>query len=114
MVSGRLGKRKIVSQYALHIQCGWRMIQNNKIIIASGDMYVPGSKYIGDIDDFDWDVVGANKFDEITAELFANKNNNTIYVSGLEADEFGGVKLVFTENYILEIFPDESFDEKIV
>ena len=30
-----------VAEYALHIQCSWRIVKGNKILVGSGDFYSP-------------------------------------------------------------------------
>jgi hypothetical protein len=106
----RRGKIEETAEYALHIQCSWRITLNNKIIVASRDFYSPNSKWDDDNDDdFEWDKQGNNRFDELI-EIFM-KNNEQLKVKQIDADNIGGVILTFSNGCVLEIFPDSSEDD---
>lgn len=54
---GRGGTRE-VGEYGLHVQCGWRITQENKVLVGSRDLYCPASfdEQAHEIPaDFDWD-----------------------------------------------------------
>lgn len=38
-VLGKNGEQKEVGQWAIHLQCPWRFIQRNRVILASSDFY---------------------------------------------------------------------------
>ncbi|MCM3728808.1 hypothetical protein M3226_24505 [Neobacillus cucumis] len=54
----RKGETEETAEYALHIQCSWRIIKENKILVASRDFYSPRSGWNEDNEDFDWDIQG--------------------------------------------------------
>jgi hypothetical protein len=83
----------------LHIQCSWRITFGNEIVVASGDIYSPNSEGGYDIEDFDWDIQGNNRFDERIK--FFMKENEQLMVEQIESDEFGGLKVFFSGGYIL-------------
>ncbi|WP_224771222.1 hypothetical protein [Metabacillus idriensis] len=60
----RRGRAEETAEYALHIQCSWRITLDNKIVLASGDFYSPNSEWDDLNEDFDWDIQGNNRFDE--------------------------------------------------
>ncbi|MDE5054037.1 hypothetical protein NDK25_17520, partial [Niallia taxi] len=60
----RRGRIEETAEYALHIQCSWRITLGNKIIVASRDFYSPNSQWDEKNEDFDWDIKGNNRFDE--------------------------------------------------
>lgn len=106
----RRGKTLETAEYALHIQCAWRITLKNKIAVASRDFYSPSSEWDGDMDDFDWDIQGNNRFDErINAFI---KDNERLMVQKIESDEFGGLKIYLSDGYKLEVFPDSSEDDE--
>ncbi|WP_338751107.1 hypothetical protein [Bacillus sp. FJAT-52991] len=98
------------SEFVLHIQCTWRLIKENKIITASRDIYVPKSNWNSD-NEFDWDIIGENRFDELLKD-FLKKYCGKIYIILLNSDPLGGLRISFTDNISLEIFPDESTEEE--
>ena len=101
------GENTIKSEYSLNVQCAFRIVQDKKIILASSDMYIPNSK-MQFVHEFDWDVQGANRFDELAKAW----KGNTIIVDSLKSDDFGGLKIYFSNEAVLEIFPDMSAPEE--
>ncbi|MFX3618690.1 MAG: hypothetical protein ACE3JK_14370 [Sporolactobacillus sp.] len=60
----RRGKTEQLAEYALHIQCAWRIMKENRMVAASADFYYPRSDWKGMDDHFEWDIQGNNRFDE--------------------------------------------------
>ena len=105
----RRGKTQETAEYALHIQCSWRITLNDKIVVASRDFYSPSSEWGGDIEDFDWDMQGKNRFDERIKAFVEDKEQ--LQVKNIESDCIGGLKVFFSDGYTLEAFPDSSKDD---
>lgn len=61
-------------EYALHLQCPWRIEEMGKkeILVADDDIYSP-KKDVEWSNDFNWDIQGNNAFDEKVTELFNNR-----------------------------------------
>ena len=58
------GKATLVGDYALHVQCPWRIVRGNQIVTGSGDVYYPaGDDPYDEPEGFRWDVSGANRRD---------------------------------------------------
>lgn len=106
----RRGKIQESAEYALHIQCSWRITLNNKIVVASRDFYSPSSEWNGDIEKFDWDIQGNNRFDERIKTFM--KANGQLTVLQIASDEVGGLKVFLSDGYTLEAFPDSSEDDE--
>ncbi len=104
------GKNRIVSEFALHVQCAWRLTFKNQILIAYGDFYIPREGL--DYTDFVWDVQGNNRFDEKAKMLSSNFSLNPVCVTSITADEIGGVNIYFNNGYALEIFPHDSLGDE--
>ncbi|MFX0549460.1 hypothetical protein ACOAKC_08985 [Hathewaya histolytica] len=107
----RRGGYKEVAEYALHIQCPWRITNISKIIVGSYDKYIPNSK-IEYSDEFDWDIQGANLCDEQLKTLFELHTSNLI-VKSVELGNCGELKILFSDNYALQIMPDTSTDDEV-
>ena len=50
------GETKQVGEYALHVQCAWRIRCNGKVVVASRDLYYPPEENEEGPADFNWDV----------------------------------------------------------
>lgn len=107
----RRGKTEELAEYALDIQCSWRIIKDNKILVGSRDFYSPRTGWNEENDDFDWDVQGNNRFDE-RIESFIENTKEHVAVERVEPDEVGGLKIFLSQGYLLEVFPDTSEDDE--
>lgn len=107
----RRGKTEEVGEYALHIQCAWRITEGYKILVASHDFYLPHSEWEDQETEFDWDVQGNNRFDERIAALI-NDIEEKFIITAIEPDHLGGFKLQLGETHILEVFPNSSDDDE--
>lgn len=105
----RRGRTEETAEYALHIQCSWRITLGNKIVVASRDFYTPNSQWDEKNEDFDWDVQGNNRFDERIKTF--TKDNGHIEVLQIDSDEVGGFNVTLSGGYKLEVFPDSSEDD---
>jgi hypothetical protein len=109
IVKGRNGKEKRVGDYALHVQCSWRLTKDSSILIAHRDIYVPSDDV--NVEKFEWDVPGNNRFDQRVNEVFA-ENLSSILVNNVVADNIGGVQISFTDSFAIDIFPDQSTNDE--
>ena len=110
VVRDRNGNEKTKSTYALNIQCAWRVIKENKIIVASGDFYLPKTGMSGD-DAVEWDKIRVNRFDEKIDELKKAMVSEMI-INGVLGDEIGGLCISFDSGIKLEIFPNDSLEDE--
>jgi len=105
-VLGHLGKEKLVGDYALHIQCPWRMTRGDKIITGRGDIFcTPEESEDPTPADFDWQK--GNRFDRIVAVLFDHESRQ-FAVRGVQAGEVGSFVIELEDGYKLEVFPGDS------
>jgi len=104
-----IGDTRTLAEYSLHIQCAWRIVQKDKIIIASGDLYSPNSNV--KLENFNWDNIGSSEFDSKASSL-KKIMKDIRNVQSIEADNIGGLKICFSNNYLLEVFPNESGNDK--
>ena len=90
-----------IGLYALHLQCPWRIVSKNKLLIGSQDVYEPINE-IKPGDDFDWEQIGQNlrdnKLEHFLKDVIWKVNNVT-------ADEYGGLDIDFGDDVRLQIFP---------
>jgi hypothetical protein len=102
------GKPTEVGEYALHVQCPWRIIQGDQIVVGSGDLYYPAQSSDHELPpaDFNWDR-DPNRRDEILRALFGAGEGDFI-VRKIEVGNSGSFRLIFDSDKLLEVFPDDS------
>lgn len=105
------GNEKEKGAYALHLQCPWRIIDEHTgvIVMASSDIYEPNSKLEWS-EEFEWDVIGNNLFDE-KAEKW-NSEKNITCVSAVKITNFGDIEIRFSNGFLFNSFMNISLDEE--
>ena len=99
------GKPCSVGDYALHLQCTWRIFGPSGIVTGSTDLYYPPGDPDQKPPDFDWQQ--GNRRDERLANLLAAESDG-FSVEHVSADESGGFVLNLRGGYRLEAFPADS------
>ncbi|MBA3946131.1 MAG: hypothetical protein H0X37_16400 [Herpetosiphonaceae bacterium] len=103
------GNTKEVGDYALHIQCAWRLVNNEGVIAGSSDRYFPsGDDPYDDKPDFDWDEQGANRCDERVRAFFDSRTLKPLIVESIQVGLAGAFQLSLGDQVALEVFPDHS------
>ena len=100
------GKEKEVGDYALHVQCPWRIRLGDSIVVGRGDIFcTPEETSEPTPADFDWQK--ANRFDRVVLELFQNESRQ-FTVRAVESGGAGSLTIELEDGYQLEIFPHDS------
>lgn len=108
-VSKRNGETKTEGEYVIDTESAWHIAEPNGIFVGSRDrLYPAGEDPYKDLLEFDWDRPGVNRCDEKIQKFFEERKNKPLFVQSVEANNWGGVKIYLSENYIIEIFPDDS------
>ena len=113
-------KNGTVGDYALHIQCAWRLEDQNGIITGRTDLWEPAEN----TPDFDWDKWDYDKDENLQDSRLSSilggydpethsfmNNSDLLVVENLHTDNYGGVILFLSGGYRLVIFPAESQGE---
>src|SRR5437879_2638782 len=101
-----------VGEFALHVQCSWRIVQHEKVIVAHRDLYYPAgyhSQSEAIPRDFYWDAQGANRQDRLIHDFFQN-GSRAYMVQRVEAGNAGAFLLALADDFSLEVFPDDSLE----
>ncbi len=101
----RQGKEIQVGEFALHIQCPWRIIGPEGIVVGSGDRNYPEDE------NSDWQEFndeGPSLCESRIAGWLKEYSENPLKVERVEADSIGGFKLFLERGFILEAFPANS------
>jgi len=111
-ISDFRGKPREVGQYALHVQCAWRFVQGEKVLAGNRDLYYPRG-YKNQKEEFprqfNCDVQGANRCDEMLAELFAGGAQQYV-IQRIEVGQAGEFALLLEGGLTLQIFPNDSLE----
>jgi hypothetical protein len=107
-------------EFALHIQCPWRVEGPDGIVTGEADLWEPADPD-ADIDWETWNCEDNENLQDLRIGTLlggydpATKSpvNTTefLIVEGVEADEFGGATIVLSGGYRLVIFPSGSTGE---
>src|SRR6266436_2857546 len=105
-----------VGEYALHIQCPWRMIQAGKILTGSCDYY---EQHADGADENTGGPTGnlqqrklfslLRGYDPKTRSLVNDAGG--LVVESIRSDTYGGLEIEFSGSVSLQIFPDGSETE---
>ncbi len=109
-----------VGEFALRIQCSWRLEYLQKIVTGSSDLWRPSKRKKG----FDWDTwdyhKDGNVQDErllktlagydLKTESSINQTENLI-VEKIEADDIGGAIISLSGDFKLVLFPNGTSRE---
>ncbi|MCC6798097.1 MAG: hypothetical protein IT366_23495 [Candidatus Hydrogenedentes bacterium] len=94
---------RITGEYALHLQCPWRLSNSNGMIVGATDIYIPSDQFIDD-EDFDWDVQGASVADVKLTDWISANSRNPLTVEEAIADHCGGFMLRLSNGDLFEAF----------
>ncbi len=105
-VATHSGKEKQVGDYALHIQCSWRITRGDKIVTGRGDIFCTPEESDEPLpSDFDWQK--GNRFDRIVGVIF-DHDSREFTVQSIQAGEAGNLAIMLEDGYKLEVFPHDS------
>lgn len=107
IVEDRTGEKE-VGEFALHLQCFWRIYDKKTILVASGDRFYPKGDPDDEAEDFDWTLPGANRCDEKLDLLFHSSKLPYLVVRSIRTDRHGGFSLGFHSSIRLDVFPDDT------
>jgi hypothetical protein len=105
IVHGFRGEAKEVGDYALHVQCAWRIRRQDNVLVGRGDIFSPPEDTDEPLpEDFDWQK--ENMFDKVVSTLFAEKKE--FIVRGVEAGSAGSLAISLDGELAIDVFPQDS------
>lgn len=96
--------------YALHMQTFFRFCNNEEVLITDMDKYQPISP-MTENEDFNWDVQGNNLLDKWCDE-FNKYLSDKIIINSIEINNFGDLKICFSNSITLTVFVDTTSDDE--
>jgi hypothetical protein len=94
------GIRRAVGKYQVHLQCPWRFTNEHSLLVGSDDLCEQPNEEAPYDEDFNWDVQGGNLRDVKMAQIAASM----YVVDAVNADNYGGFKIKFTNGICLTAF----------
>ena len=98
---------RTTGEYALHMQCPWRVSGSAGVLAGSSDIYVPADPDI-DESDFRWDKPGGALGDERLGRWMAAYATAPLVVRAVEVDRCGGFVLRLPHDFAFEAFPNAT------
>lgn len=108
----RKGNVICIGTHFLHVQCAWRILHGEQILVASRDRLTPRGNPSEIPDDFTSNEPGSTLCDEKLKMLLKRNDTEPLAVISLEMGICGAFRLKLTKDYALEVFPDDSTDEQ--
>jgi hypothetical protein len=101
-----------VGEFALHIQCPWRIAREDKVIVGNGDLYYPTNyQYNEDVpDEFDWERT-PTLLDRLLDVVFEDGKRQFI-VQRVEVGDAGSLHIVLSERLSLDVLPCDSLQRE--
>jgi hypothetical protein len=99
------GEPTQIGEYALHVQCAWRITSGDTVVTARRDLYYPadGSE---PTDDFDWEHA-PNRQDKVLDDVFRQQKIAPV-VQRIEVAEAARLHIALSFGFALDIMPDDS------
>lgn len=106
-VADRNGKMREVGEFALHVQCAWRLAQNDRTLAGSAEAcHPPAVQDTGRIGNFDWNA-GATRQDELLPGI-PNHGKREFAVETVAVGDGGSLHFSLSEDLWLVVEPDGS------
>lgn len=97
------GKINNIGEFALHLQCPWRLTNESNIIVGSDDLYQQADETAEYDENYNYHEFNANLRDVKLDQLISK---NKLSIISVTADKFGGLEIYFDNNIKLTVFPD--------
>ncbi|MDO7873853.1 hypothetical protein Q5H93_03845 [Hymenobacter sp. ASUV-10] len=104
----RSGELYNIGEFALHLQCPWRITSSEKLLVGSSDLYEPADGISDADEDFDWEIIGNNLRDVRLQQLLIQSK----IVEAVETDAYGGFSLFLSQDLVFSAFPSYSKNDE--
>jgi hypothetical protein len=101
------GRNVSVGEYALHVQCAWRITRPDQVVVGNADLYYPPDLTSEEIPPgFEWDK-GLNRRDELLRLLFED-GKRQFPVRRVDVGNAGSLFISMDDGLSLEVLPNSS------
>lgn len=105
------GRNVETGEWALHIQCPWRIGNSQGIYTGRSDYWQPQEAAETRAELENWNPELSNIWDERMSAWIAKRQTSPVKVRSVSSDCFAGMRLHFDDGFTLEVFSDSSSDE---
>lgn len=98
--------RRLLAEYDLHVQCPWRIVCMDQILVGYRDMSEPPTGVSAA--KFDPNEARITRRDELLEGFFAQRREQPRRVVACTGTSRGDVHILFDDACVLELFPDAS------
>jgi hypothetical protein len=95
--------RGSVGDFALHVQCPWRIEGPDGVVTGRLDLWQPVENNAPF--DENWDYEKSPNLQDVRVDQWLAQNERSLVVKSVDADEFGGAAITFAQGYVLRLFP---------
>jgi hypothetical protein len=99
----RQADRGSVGDFALHVQCPWRIEGPDGIITGRSDLWEPVDENTPFDPDFDCEK--SPNLQDARVETWLTQNEGFLVVQRVDADDYGGAAIHFGRGFVLRLFP---------
>ena len=102
------GTSRAVGDYSLHVQCPWRIVRGDAIVVGSRDLYYPADETAEVPPEFDYDYDGMKTRRDRRVDALLENATTAYIVTDVRVGAAGAFQIHLDEGYALEEFPDDS------
>ena len=95
--------RGSVGDFALHVQCPWRIEGPDGIVTGRLDLWEPVEEN-APFDD-NWNCETSPNLQDVRLQQWLAHNGVSLVVKSVDADQFGGAAINFGQGFVLRLFP---------
>ncbi|WPP01676.1 hypothetical protein SFA35_10145 [Pseudomonas sp. HR96] len=100
-----LGRLVEAGQWALHVQCAWRVSTAAGFYVGREDYWHPAGASASNRSPGDWTPDLGNRWDERMSAWIDARSACAASIASVGSDSCGGLRLRFDDGYVLEVFP---------
>jgi hypothetical protein len=106
------GNPREIGEWALHVQCAWRITRDDRVLVGNRDLYFPADYRYGEGEpaEFNWERDFTLR-DKLLNSLFQNGTQELV-VDRTEVYEAGGLHIVFRDGFFLDVLPCDSVSDE--
>lgn len=93
-----------IGEFALHIQCPWRIEGPDGTVTGSEDLWEPIERG-SDSDPDDWHYEQSPNLQDSQVGQLLRRHGDSLVIRGVDADDFGGAAIHFQNDIVLRLFP---------
>jgi hypothetical protein len=92
-----------VGDFALHVQCPWRIEGLDGMVTGRSDLWEPVDENAPG--DENWDYEKSPNLQDARLERWLTQHQGSLVVESVDADECGGAAINFGHGFVLRLFP---------